>query len=75
MTYLAQIWDDQELLNQIDGLSIDAAREIAASAPMLGQTGRIFENGRDYCEVYPPNETPRRGRFAEVTYVRLNPTR
>ena len=41
-----------KLVAQFNDLSIDAAREIARSAPMTGHVGRIICNDADYCEVY-----------------------
>lgn len=68
--FRAQTWNDQELLSDIAGLSIDAAREIARAALMTRHTGRIMAEGRDYCEVYTAEGT-RRGTWAETTIVRV----
>ena len=55
-TFIAQTWEapagDGKLVAQFNDLSIDAAREIARSAPMTGHVGRIMCNDADYCEVY-----------------------
>jgi hypothetical protein len=72
-SYRAQTWDGEVLVSEIAELSIDAAREIARSAPMTGHTGRLMAEspGVDYCEVYARDGSIRRGTFAETTIVRL----
>lgn len=68
--FCAQIWRGMERLSSIDGLSYDAAREIAKTAPVTGHTGRIMSEDPsvDWTEVYTPTET-RYGPFAQTTLI------
>ena len=71
-SYRAQTWDDQTLVSDIEGLSVDAARHIARAATLTGHTGRMMCESADYCEVYTAAGAIRRGTFAETTLVRIN---
>jgi len=74
-SFTAQTWLGEMLVTQIEGLSIDAAREIARVT--LGtHTGRIMAERRsaadeDYCEVYTKDGGSRVGTFAETTLVTI----
>ena len=70
-TYTAQIWNGETKISAIEGLSIDAAREICRSAPMTGHTGRVWcdDEGTDYNEVYAKDGRVRCGTFGETTLV------
>lgn len=69
-SYTAQIWDHQTLVQQIAGLSIDAAREIARSALITGNSGRVWCDSENYTEVYAVDGSVRTGRYEETTLVR-----
>lgn len=68
-SYTAQIWDDQTLVQQISGLSIDAAREIARSALITGNSGRVWCDDENYTEVYAADGSVRTGRYEQTTLV------
>lgn len=71
-SFTAQTWHgDTHIVPDFDGLSIDAAREIARTHAAMGYTGRIMAEDVDYCEVYEPDGSVRRGRFAQVTLVHV----
>lgn len=70
-SYTAQAWRDQKLITAINGLSIDAAREICRAHLMAGLTGRVWLEGGDYCEVYTPGRPVRCGTFGDTTLVRI----
>jgi hypothetical protein len=55
--------------DDFDGISIDAAREIAKVHSAFGDTVRLMAEGEDYCEVWTPGGFVRRGTFAETTLV------
>ena len=67
--FTAQVWNGHDRLVHLEDLSIDAAREIARSAPLTGHTGRIMAQGEDYCEVYSAEYGNRVGTFADTTLV------
>ncbi len=75
-SYIAQAWRGQERTFEARGLPLVEARRIAMQAGADGDIGRLmFENpttdAEDYCEVYCPDGSVRRGRFCEVTLVRV----
>lgn len=71
--YMVQLWYKPGTGNRkhedFDGLSIDAAHEIARAHVAFGDTVRIMAEGEDYCEVWSPDGTVRRGTFAQTTLV------
>ena len=73
MAYTVQTWKDQERITEdIDGLSIDAARHIAQVHAAMGYIGRVVPDIKtEEWEIYLPDGTVRRGPFAEVTLVRI----
>lgn len=71
-SYLCQTWRGQTLVDELDDLSIDAARHVAKANTAFGYTVRLWAgNGKiDYTEVHAPDGTVRMGRFAETTLVK-----
>lgn len=67
--YTAQTWDGQVCIVHLTGLSLESARGVAlAHSLCCGYAGRLMaESPVDYCEVYLPDGTVRRGTFAETT--------
>ena len=55
----------------IEGLSIDAAREIAETNSALGHSCTIDAEGKDYREVWEKGLPVRAGKFSQVTLVRI----
>lgn len=73
-SYTAQIWDDDALISEIGGLSLDAAREICRAAPLTEHCGRVWceDIGVNYNEVYARDGSIRRGKFEEMILVRYH---
>ena len=69
-TFMVQTWNgEQKVGDDIPGLSIDAAREIAiAHHSLMGYSTRIMAEPEsvDYCEVYSKYGN-RKGTFGETT--------
>lgn len=71
--FTVQTWSGQARVhNDLQGLSIEAAREVALVHVPLGYTGRIMSEDRDYCEVYTPDGRVRKGTHAQTTEVTVN---
>ena len=63
---------DQEISSQLTDLSIDAAREVArALSSVPGHSAKLYSTERDYTEVAEHGMIVRKGKFAEVTRVRV----
>ena len=68
-TYTAQTWNGTELLDEIDGLSLDAAREICRANAVGKLVTRAIANEIDYSEIFKNGHLDRAGSFAETVYV------
>lgn len=68
--FIAQAWNGEQKLSEIEGLSYDAARHIAMAATLTGHTGRLMGEDQDWCEVWTPTDY-RSGTFAQTTLVAI----
>lgn len=69
-SYTVQTWRDaRRIHDDLTGLSLAGAREVARAHMHAGYVARIMSEQHDYCEVYPPHGDIRRGTLARTTMV------
>ena len=68
-THTVTHWHGTEALSRIDGLSLDAAHEIAAANSGIIGSCTVDADGLDYREVWTAGRLARKGPFAEATLV------
>lgn len=67
-TYTAQVWNRHDLITEIKGLTLDAAREATRTLRFANRSTRIMCEQEDWTECDGPAGF-RAGPFAETTLV------
>lgn len=68
-THTVTHWHGEDQLSRIDGLSLDAAHEIASANSAVLGTCTVDADGLDYREVWAGGALVRKGEFAQITLV------